>query len=722
MAELGLEPQVHRDQAFAVEQIAGRTIMAGGLVENLLGVLPGRDRTAPALALVAHYDSVAGSPGAADDAAGVAAILETVRAIRARGAPARDVMVLITDGEEAGLLGARSFFQRDPMRGRIGFVMNLEARGSAGRVLMFQTGAGNGETLELLRRSAQRPSSSSLMVFIYEHMPNDTDFNVVRAAGLPGLNYAFIGRQFDYHSATSIPATLNRGTLQDLGDQVLSTAAAAAFAPTLPAPAPDAVYGQVFGDIIWAYPPTVGWLVLALAAGLIGIGAWQARRAGALLWIDVARGAGAALFALVGSAAVLNAARRLTGAGFGLTDQRWLLAQTHRWEVALLLLSLGFLLLAAATSARGRRAIGLVPLAAALASSAVGGLDTLSLALGAAAGLIAVLAFWRPTHRPGAWTGVLLAALAVAALVQALAPAAAYIFAWPLLLAGAGAALTAVSARGSRFCLIALAGVAAVGLGWLGPLAHLTYLGLDQPVLLALPLWIAAAVVWPLAQPEEGAPPSRLVGPILIVAGVAVLLFVRLDPPWDARTPQPSYVLYHMDQDAGRAWRLSDPAGRSAWADTALGTDTPQTRSHWAFPAALEAAPAPPIDQAAPAIALERLASGNLRLRAAPPPGARMMTIRLRTNTPVTVLAASGWATDTPLKPGAWTRLRWEGDPHGPVLVLKPAGPGGLEVRYAATIERWPAQAPPLPPRPDDLAPFMASDSTVVTGSRRFTW
>nr|QQZ51290.1 hypothetical protein JKL49_09545 [Phenylobacterium glaciei] len=36
--------------------------MIGGVVENLIGVLPGKDRKAPALALMAHYDSVPGSP------------------------------------------------------------------------------------------------------------------------------------------------------------------------------------------------------------------------------------------------------------------------------------------------------------------------------------------------------------------------------------------------------------------------------------------------------------------------------------------------------------------------------------------------------------------------------------------------------------------------------------------------------------------------------------
>src|SRR3954465_15519434 len=59
---MGLSPRVQR------------AVSRGGPVENVLAVLPGRDRGKPALALMAHYDSVPGSPGAADDATGVAAV------------------------------------------------------------------------------------------------------------------------------------------------------------------------------------------------------------------------------------------------------------------------------------------------------------------------------------------------------------------------------------------------------------------------------------------------------------------------------------------------------------------------------------------------------------------------------------------------------------------------------------------------------------------------
>jgi len=286
MRSLGLTPQVQR-----IEVLRQRDEwIAGGVVENIVGVLPGKDRTAPAVAVMAHYDSVPGSPGAADDAAGTAAALEIVRALKSKGQPARDIVVLITDGEESGLLGAQAFFDHHPLAGRIGFLLNMEARGGGGRAQMFQTGSENGDTIELFRKSAVSPVASSLTVFLYEHMPNDTDFSVPKAAGVPGLNYAFIGSQFDYHSPTSTPANLDKGSLQHLGEQVLSATRAAAFAPALPAKSPNLVYANTFAGHLLAYPPGMGWAVLALAAGLGAVAAWRARAA--LHWADVAKGAG----------------------------------------------------------------------------------------------------------------------------------------------------------------------------------------------------------------------------------------------------------------------------------------------------------------------------------------------------------------------------------------------------------------------------------------------
>ena len=183
MRTLGLSPQVRPAASDGVR------------VENILGVLPGADRSAPAVLLMAHYDSVPESPGAADDAAGVAAILEAVRAYQASGGrPARDIMVLLTDGEEAGLLGARAFWASDPASRRVGLVLNFEARGGGGRTMMFETGAGNAELVALYAGAVPSPTADSLSRFVYDRR-DDIDVKTDWVCGEPHRDVAQAGKR-----------------------------------------------------------------------------------------------------------------------------------------------------------------------------------------------------------------------------------------------------------------------------------------------------------------------------------------------------------------------------------------------------------------------------------------------------------------------------------------------------------------------------------------------
>lgn len=721
---LGLEAQVRRGPAMHHREYKGDLLIEGATVENIVGVLPGRDRSLPAVALMAHYDSVPNSPGAADDAAGVAAALEIVRAIKVGGPPARDIMLILTDGEESGLFGARAFFERDPLAKRVGFVLNMEARGNGGRVQMFETGRGNGESVALYRRAVKDPTAASLSSFIYEQMPNGTDFTLPKDAGLQGLNFAFIGRQFDYHSPTSTPANLDRGSVQDMGDQVLAVTAAAANAPRLPEKAADAVYSQVPGGLLVSYPAWVGWVVLGVSAALIVLAGYRARRGDGLSAWDVARGACALLFAMLGAVAVLTLARKATGVGPDYYDQSYLLAQALRWEAAVLLMALGFLLLAAATASRGRRLVAALPALAGVGAFLLDRADVVTLAVGLAAGALGLFAYWRPSQRAGAWAGVLGLGLLFAVALQALAPTTAYVVAWPLLAGAIAAAATDMATRKGVAALTVLAIAAAVVLGFAGGYAHASYLSLDLMALQVLPVLMAALALWPLAQPAEGAPPARLLGPTLLVVGAAVTLWVRLDAPWTARHPQLTYVHYHVDQDAGRAWRMSLNSTGGPWARSVLTADggAVAKREHWTHRRPFDAAPAKMVVETPPQISVARLADGRLSLRAVPPAGARLLALQVRPSAAAEIVSVGGLQQKLAMKPGRWTRLWWQGDPAGLEITFRAPAGGGLDVRYAATLERWPAGATPLPPRPAEVGPFHTSDSTVVTGTQRFTW
>ncbi len=112
-------------------------------------------------------------PGASDDGAAIAAMLETVRALRSddqlRGGDQlrNDLVLLITDGEEDGLLGAAAFARQHPLARQRGVVLNWEARGVSGPSLMFETSRHNAALVELFATAAPYPNGDSSMVEFY---------------------------------------------------------------------------------------------------------------------------------------------------------------------------------------------------------------------------------------------------------------------------------------------------------------------------------------------------------------------------------------------------------------------------------------------------------------------------------------------------------------------------------------------------------------------------
>ncbi|MAK80652.1 M20/M25/M40 family metallo-hydrolase [Phenylobacterium sp.] len=724
MTALGLSPEVTVARPFAAREIAGKTYVAGARIENVTGVLPGRDPNAPALALMAHYDSVPRSPGAGDDAAGVAAILEIISALRARGQPERDVIVIFTDGEEIGLLGARAYFQQPGAAERIGFLINLEARGSAGRVNMFQTGINGGPTIDLFARVSPGSPSNALAAFAYDQMPNDTDFTVPRDLGLAGLNYAFSGRQFDYHSTTATAQTLSRRSVQDLGDQALAAAVAAAYSDTLPGQGPDRVFAPLPGGKTVAYAPSVGWGLLVAAALLLALAAVRARRSGQeLKLLDIGQGALAGLYVMLAGAVILRFARQATGVGFGYLEQRELLAQAARFEGVVILLALGVVLLAAAALAKGgmRLATALLATGAAVGCQ-IGGWDLPALALGLAAGLLALLTFGRPAQRSASWAGLLATGLAGGIALQAVAPTPAFLVAWPLLLACLGAAITSLGAARALPLRVMLILLGALGLGWLGFAIHTVYVNLDMVELLAPLAWLAAFLLWPFAHPKLGGA-GKITALLVLGAGLVLLAVVRFDPPWSARYPQATMVQYLVDQTTGEAYRLDAAPVLTPWSREALGGG--EIRAIDASPIwrrSAHGASAPVLDLAAPRFDLDA-GGGRQVLSATPPSGAAYLILEVRASVPVEDVRLNGRPVAILSQPGVWSQVRWSADAQPAQISFAPMTEAGvLEIRYGALTPGWPAAAAPLPPRPDDLMAFDRGESTVVRGAVSLNW
>ncbi|HEV2992730.1 MAG TPA: M20/M25/M40 family metallo-hydrolase, partial [Candidatus Angelobacter sp.] len=217
LGKMGLIAQVQLGQLM---QDWGGGNATGASIENIWARLDGAGATKSIL-LCAHYDTVPTSSGAADDSAGVATILEVVRAIHAGPRLKHDVVVLFSDAEEIGLLGSRDFLKQQSWVNEIGLVINMDARGDRGSSLMFETSPQNGWLISQLAKSSARPVTNSLMYEVYKRMPNGTDLTTFKSMNLAGLNFAFIDGSTSYHAASDDLSRLDPRSLQDQGDSVL---------------------------------------------------------------------------------------------------------------------------------------------------------------------------------------------------------------------------------------------------------------------------------------------------------------------------------------------------------------------------------------------------------------------------------------------------------------------------------------------------------------------
>ena len=236
IAHLGLKVEI---QSTVVRR--GTTTVRMARVENILARIGGTNSTGAVL-LASHYDSVPAAPGAADAGSGVAAILEAVRALKTAPPPRNDVILLLTDAEELGLLGAKAFVEQHPWAKDVRMVMNFEARGTQGPSWMFETSAGNGAVVAEWASLVPKPAGSSLTYEVYKRLPNDTDFTEFKRLKTAGLNFAFVGGQERYHTPGDNVAALDRGSLQHHGEAALRLARRFASMDLGTLEARDAVY------------------------------------------------------------------------------------------------------------------------------------------------------------------------------------------------------------------------------------------------------------------------------------------------------------------------------------------------------------------------------------------------------------------------------------------------------------------------------------------------
>lgn len=662
---MGLVPEVQETVGSEAGQLSGAAAGATlARVRNVIAQIPGSDPTGQVL-LVAHYDSVQVGPGGNDDGAGVGTLLEVARALTASEPTRNDVVLLFTDGEEACLCGASAFVAGHGLAAdRDAVVLNLEARGSSGPVVTFETSRDNAALIDVFGRSAPHPVGTSFAVEVYRLLPNDTDFTPFAEAGFAGLNSAYLDGSAVYHTPQDTAASMSLASLQHHGDNALGLALGfgAADIPALAAENDATYFPTPLG--LAHYSGALTWPLAALAVVAVGALAWLVRRRGRASWPQLAAGFALGAVPLVAAPA---AAQLLWVAVVALRPEYADLLDPYRpvpYRLAVLALTAAVVF---TWYALLRRRVS-------PAALAVGGLVWLAL------------------------LGLLLAALAPGGSYLAVLPA----------LSGAAAGIVALSLRTTGvWPVVAVVAGAAVGVVVLAPTVVLLFPALGMgtggaAAFVAVLLAFSALPVLDLLLPQAGgqrgmaAVRARRAGPVPAVAAALAALVLTVVglvvDRFDADHPVPTQLMYALDTDTGEARWFSRETRPQPWTAGYLDPDAGAAPVGAQFPllgtAPLASGPAEPA--ALPAPALDVLADSGvtadgqrtLRLRLLPQRPVRLVALHVAAGG-AEVVSARVAARSVPVEPagtvggGAWS--------FGTVFHAPP--PQGIEVMLVLRVD-----------------------------------
>ncbi len=513
LVRIGLVPEVQ-----AAEVASARNDRVGGTVHNVVARLPGVGGGRSVL-LVAHYDSVPVSPGAADDGTGVVALLETARALRAAGPLRNDVVFLFTDGEEKGMLGAHAFLLEHPYAYRTGVVLNVDSPGTSSPLLMYQTTPENGRLVRELLAAVDRPFTSSLMYEVSRRTDIVSDFQPFVVVGVPGMSFGSLDGPAYNHTGNDSVAHVDAKVVQQQGDTLLAVTRHLARVDLRALRRADVVVFDVVAGLAVAYPGGLVWPLVALAVGLVAaahVVAWRRRRLSL-------RGFALSLAAIPLALCVAMLVMALVWAMYRTAYEE------HTWTDTGVVISESY-------------RIGLVLLAAATVTAAY-------------SGLLRRLSAWDLAAAAQVWWA------AGAVVVAALVPGVAYLLTWPLL-AGAVGLLVALLLGERAFAtfggaaVVVLAGVPAVVFMSSATSMLLASAGLKQTLTVIAVWFTCGLLVLPLEIVRRAL--GRALPVVLAVAGIAVLAIAGSAVAYDATHPRFDSVFYRVGGDGRSRWQTVD--------------------------------------------------------------------------------------------------------------------------------------------------------------------
>ncbi len=245
-------------------EVMGRTVRHGGKVEmtdeNLLVRFgpPGR-----ALLVMAHYDTVAGSPGAVDNAAAVAVLIELARALHAKP-PEVPVVLAFTANEEVGLVGAESLAAK--LGDRVAFAIALDLIGGSGDLSINGASEliGSAEMWWLARAADRagvilRGPLAHRVISRWWPQAERSDHGPFTRRGIRAVHLYHRGQDGEwidlaYHSRRDVLARVDRAHVDEIGRLLLHLAHAR----------PPVASGDGFWVPVFANTVVPRWLVIAV--------------------------------------------------------------------------------------------------------------------------------------------------------------------------------------------------------------------------------------------------------------------------------------------------------------------------------------------------------------------------------------------------------------------------------------------------------------------------
>ncbi|HVF43710.1 MAG TPA: M20/M25/M40 family metallo-hydrolase [Pyrinomonadaceae bacterium] len=545
LSALGVRAEIQEATVVPTQARAGWPAPAArvrNVVARINGTSNGR-----ALMLAAHYDSVPTAPGASDDGAGVATLIETLRALKS-GPPLRNDLILVfSDAEELGLIGARAFADAHPWMKDVGLVLNFEARGAGGPSMMFETSDGNGALVSGMAAAAPHAVANSLMYAVYKRLPNDTDMTVYKRAGAAGLNFAYADRITSYHTMLDSADVMDERSLQHHGSYALSLARHFGGADLTNLRARDEVYFNALGPLFIHYSEALVWPLTAAACVLFFAAVLYGFKRRRLTLGGVAAGAVNLVVAsaLAGAAAAF-AWRVARGMHEGYAFLPWR-TPYDVWPYAL-----GFVFLAVAAYA-----------------------------------LVCALLF-RRVNAASLLAGALACWAVLLVLTTALLPLGSFLFAWPMLFAAVG--LAVACARGGEGELTAGGLVvatlfAAPCVALFAPLVYMFFmmLGLDLGGFFVVMVVLPASLLAPHFRALTAR--RRLLLPALaLLAGTGCVCLGLARAGFGPAQRRTNSVFYFLDADTGRASWVSTDAALDAWTSQFFGAGARQENLSSVFP------------------------------------------------------------------------------------------------------------------------------------------